>query len=69
MNLQIAERDIDRLMARTKLRPLADSRMPLPEAMFLAFGMTLAGLLMLAIGSNWLAALVALATAFLIRVS
>jgi protoheme IX farnesyltransferase len=59
---QIAERDIDRLMARTKLRPLADARMPLAEATFLAFGMTLAGLLMLAIGSNILAAGVALAT-------
>jgi protoheme IX farnesyltransferase len=59
---QISERDIDRLMLRTRMRPLADARMPLPEATFLAIGMTAAGLLMLWIGSNWLAALAALAT-------
>jgi heme o synthase len=58
---QIAERDVDRLMERTRSRPLADGRMSVPEAVALALGLTGLGLVMLAAASP-LAALVALVT-------
>jgi protoheme IX farnesyltransferase len=59
---QISERDIDRLMIRTRRRPVADSRMSVAEASVLSFGLAGVGLAALWIGSGFLAALVALAT-------
>ena len=59
---QVSERDIDRLMVRTRRRPLADARMPVVEAVALALGLTAVGLVMLWIATGLLAALVALAT-------
>lgn len=59
---QVSERDVDRLMERTRLRPVADARMPVLEAVILAVGLAVVGLVMLWIGSNLLAAAVALAT-------
>lgn len=59
---QILERDIDRLMERTRLRPVADARVPVPEAMALALGLTAVGLAMLWIASTALAAVVAFVT-------
>jgi protoheme IX farnesyltransferase len=59
---QISERDLDRLMLRTRNRPVADARMPVGEAIALAVGLTGIGLAVLWVGSGILAALVALAT-------
>jgi len=59
---QIFERDIDRLMVRTRHRPVAEGRMDVGEAVTLALGMTVVGLIMLWIGSSAAASLVALAT-------
>jgi protoheme IX farnesyltransferase len=59
---QISEREIDRLMERTRLRPVADARLSVGEATTIAVGLTAVGLLMLWIGSGAVAALVALAT-------
>lgn len=59
---QISERDVDRLMERTRMRPLADARMPLSEARALAIGLTVVGLAMLWIATTMLAAIVAFAT-------
>jgi protoheme IX farnesyltransferase len=59
---QISERDIDRLMIRTRHRPVADARMPVGEAVALAVGLTAIGLLVLWVGSGPLAAAVAFAT-------
>jgi heme o synthase len=59
---QISERDIDRLMVRTRHRPVADLRMTVAEATALAVGLAVMGLLVLAIGSGWLSALVAFVT-------
>ena len=59
---QLYERGTDALMQRTKRRPLPDSRISPAEAR--AFGVLLsaAGLVLLAVYSTWLAALLALAT-------
>lgn len=59
---QVIERDTDALMHRTRRRPMADGRLPVTEGLAFAAGMSLAGLLMLALGVNMLAAGVALAT-------
>ena len=59
---QVQERDLDLLMDRTRLRPVPDGRMAPGEALTIAGGLTVAGLVMLGIGSNWLAASVALLT-------
>jgi protoheme IX farnesyltransferase len=59
---QVTERDVDRLMIRTRSRPLADARMSVVEAVAMALGMTAVGLAMLWIASGLLAAAVALAT-------
>jgi protoheme IX farnesyltransferase len=59
---QVSERDLDRLMIRTRRRPLADARMPVVEAVALALGLTSVGLAMLWITSGLLATAVALAT-------
>jgi protoheme IX farnesyltransferase len=59
---QIAERDLDRLMERTRLRPVADGRMSVSEGTALAVALAALGTLVLWAGSGLLAALVALAT-------
>ena len=59
---QISERDLDRLMDRTRLRPVADGRLGLREAHLIAWLCSLAGLAILAATSNVLAMLVAAAT-------
>ena len=59
---QIYERDTDRLMERTRLRPMPDGRLGTLEAGVYAMALTLTGLLALAVGNNALAMLVALVT-------
>jgi protoheme IX farnesyltransferase len=59
---QVSERDVDRLMVRTRRRPVADSRMSAVEAALIALTLTATGTAVLWIGSGMLAALVALAT-------
>lgn len=59
---QIYERDTDRLMERTRLRPMPDGRLGTLEAGVFAMALTLTGLLALAVGNNALAMLVALVT-------
>jgi protoheme IX farnesyltransferase len=59
---QIYERDVDRLMIRTRTRPVADARMPMAEAVALSIGMTVVGLVMLWVGATPASAFVALAT-------
>lgn len=59
---QIAERDVDGLMRRTRLRPMPDGRLQLPEAGLFASALSVVGLLQLALGAGLLAAIVALAT-------
>jgi protoheme IX farnesyltransferase len=59
---QIAERDRDARMQRTRLRPLPDGRLTVREAFVFAAAMSAAGLLLLAVEANVLSAAVALAT-------
>jgi heme o synthase len=59
---QVFERDIDRKMERTRLRPLAEGRMRPAEGHLIGAAMAAAGLGVLWAGANGLAALVALAT-------
>jgi heme o synthase len=59
---QVYERDTDALMRRTRLRPLPDGRVALTDARLFGFGLSTAGLLLLALRANWLAAALALAT-------
>jgi protoheme IX farnesyltransferase len=59
---QVYERDLDKLMHRTQLRPVADGRMSPGEGTTIAAGLSAAGLLLLWLGSNAAAVLVALAT-------
>jgi protoheme IX farnesyltransferase len=59
---QVLERDTDRLMRRTRLRPLPDGRLGLLEAGWFALTLSVAGLVELAIGANLLAAAVAFTT-------
>jgi heme o synthase len=59
---QVYERDTDALMRRTRLRPLPDGRVSLADARLFGFGLSTAGLLLLALRANWLAAALALAT-------
>ena len=59
---QIYERDVDALMTRTRLRPLPDGRVAPREAAVFGGLLSMAGLLLLALGSTLLAAGVALAT-------
>jgi protoheme IX farnesyltransferase len=59
---QYYERYTDRLMRRTRLRPLPDGRMPPIDALLFASGITVVGVVQLAIGANLLAAAVALVT-------
>lgn len=59
---QVIERRTDALMRRTRLRPMADNRMPARDALIFAAVLSAAGLLMLARLVNPLSAAVALAT-------
>jgi protoheme IX farnesyltransferase len=59
---QIYERDTDRLMHRTRMRPLPDGRLSLSEARAFSLALSSIGLVQLALGANLLAALTALAT-------
>jgi len=59
---QVHERDLDRLMERTRQRPVADGRMSPAEGTMVAAALSVTGLLLLWFGSNAIAMLVALAT-------
>ena len=59
---QISERDLDRMMDRTRLRPLPDGRLGLREAHVIAWTASVAGLAILAATSNLLATVIAAAT-------
>jgi heme o synthase len=59
---QLIEREPDRLMRRTRLRPIPDGRLQVRESLVFATATSLAGFLMLWAGVNLLAASVALAT-------
>jgi protoheme IX farnesyltransferase len=59
---QIAERHTDRLMERTRLRPMPDGRLSVREASTFAATLSLTGLAVLALGANVLAMIVALTT-------
>ncbi len=59
---QVDERDVDRLMERTRQRPMADARLTVAQGRAVAAAFAGAGLATLWIGANQVAALVALAT-------
>ena len=59
---QVIERDTDALMRRTRLRPVADGRMVVRDALAFAAGLSAAGVLTLLLAVNPLAAGVALVT-------
>jgi heme o synthase len=59
---QVDERETDRLMNRTKSRPVAEGRIGPAEGRALALGFSAAGLLVLRLGSTTTAAMVALVT-------
>ena len=59
---QVYERDTDRLMRRTRLRPLPDGRVSAGEAAWFGVALSALGLGLLALSANWLAALLALVT-------
>jgi len=59
---QVDERDLDRLMTRTRMRPIADGRMSAGEGRAIAAIFAAAGLLILWFGSTTTAAAVAFAT-------
>jgi protoheme IX farnesyltransferase len=59
---QLYERDTDALMRRTRLRPLPAGRVTPADARNFGFALSAAGLALLALRANWLAAALALAT-------
>jgi heme o synthase len=59
---QVYERDTDGLMRRTRRRPLPDGRLGVVEACIFGSGLSLAGLALLALRANLLAAALALGT-------
>jgi protoheme IX farnesyltransferase len=59
---QVDERDTDRLMNRTRTRPMAEGRMSVAEGRAIAAIFSASGLLILWLASNAVATLVALAT-------
>src|SRR5260221_13086472 len=59
---QLYERDTDALMRRTRLRPLPDGPASPSDARVFGVVLSTAGLLLLALRANWLAAALALAT-------
>lgn len=62
---QIHERDVDRLMERTRNRPMVQGRLSIGRANQWAYGLSALGVLMLWFGANPLAAALALATLLL----
>jgi protoheme IX farnesyltransferase len=56
------ERDLDGLMARTRLRPLPEGRLAPLEALLFGSALTVVGLAVLLVGAGWLAAAVVAAT-------
>ncbi len=59
---QVIERDLDALMKRTRMRPMPDQRLQPMEGVLFGSAITIAGLLMILMSANLLAAAVALAT-------
>jgi protoheme IX farnesyltransferase len=59
---QVYERDTDARMRRTRMRPLPDQRIAPTEATIFGLVMSGAGLALLALTTNWVAATLALAT-------
>ena len=59
---QVSERDSDRLMRRTRMRPLADGRVAPADARMFGLGLSTIGIVLLAARANLLAAALALAT-------
>jgi len=59
---QVVERDLDRMMIRTRVRPVAEGRMSVGEGRAIALFLAGAGLVVLWAGATTAAALVALAT-------
>jgi protoheme IX farnesyltransferase len=59
---QVQERDTDRLMRRTRLRPLPDGRVAPEDARMFGFVLSALGVVTLALEANVLAALLAVAT-------
>lgn len=59
---QISERDLDRLMDRTRTRPVADRRMSVSEARLVAWSVSITGLALLALTVNVLATAIAAVT-------
>ena len=59
---QVYERDTDALMTRTRLRPLPDRRVTAEEARVFGIALSVAGVSLLTLSANALAALVAAAT-------
>ncbi len=59
---QIIEREPDRLMRRTRLRPMPDGRLNVRDARLFAFALSAAGVIVLTFGANRLSAAVALVT-------
>jgi heme o synthase len=59
---QVYERDTDALMSRTHGRPLPDHRVTPGDATIFGLALSIAGMALLALGANVLAALLALAT-------
>ena len=59
---QLFERRVDGLMRRTMTRPLPGGRIQPVEAGWFALFLSAAGLVLLAVGANWIASLVALVT-------
>lgn len=62
---QIQERDVDALMERTKARPMPQRRMTIRYATMVGYATSIAGLAMLVVFSNWIAAGIALVTTLL----
>jgi len=62
---QVAERDTDAIMRRTRQRPVPDGRVPAGDARAFGIVLSAAGLALLALRSGWLSALLALATVFI----
>jgi protoheme IX farnesyltransferase len=59
---QLLEREADGRMHRTRNRPLPDGRLQSADATIFGFALSIAGLVMLALGANLIAAAVALTT-------
>lgn len=59
---QVMERDLDRLMVRTQRRPLADGRLSPGQGLAFSAALAIAGVVLLMLGANLLAAGIASAT-------